>query len=197
MHTGVTCHFHLQRIFLTQELNLGLLHCRQILYHLSYKGSQSETNFTTRQRNRGRGRQIGEGGWASRRPALRLGPRRMLTGRAFSGPGAHQSCPWADTSDWAVSHFVTGEATAKDMAQLRGLLAARQACRLSPDPCPAPGICSNCHSRSQAPFCLCTLRMVSIHSEGTFGRLRYSLGGDRPSQTAHLSLSITRITACC
>ena len=27
------------RIFLTQGLNLRLLHCRQILYHLSYQGS--------------------------------------------------------------------------------------------------------------------------------------------------------------
>ena len=26
-------------IFLTQELNLGLLHCRQILYHLNHEGS--------------------------------------------------------------------------------------------------------------------------------------------------------------
>jgi len=26
-------------IFQTQELNLGLLHCRQILYRLSYEGS--------------------------------------------------------------------------------------------------------------------------------------------------------------
>jgi hypothetical protein len=49
--------------------------------------------------------------------------------------------------------------------------------------------CSTCMSRSQAPFCLCTLRMISNHSEGTLGRLRYSLGGDRPSQTAHLTLS--------
>src|SRR5699024_7047403 len=31
--------------------------------------------------------------------------------------------------------------------------------------------------------------MISNHSEGTFGRLRYSLGGDRPSQTVHLTLS--------
>ena len=31
--------------------------------------------------------------------------------------------------------------------------------------------------------------MVSIHAEPTFERLRYSLGGDRPSQTAHLKLS--------
>ena len=29
----------LQRIFLTQELNQGLLHCRWILYQLSYQGS--------------------------------------------------------------------------------------------------------------------------------------------------------------
>ena len=31
--------------------------------------------------------------------------------------------------------------------------------------------------------------MISNHSEGTFGRLRYILGGDRPSQTAHLTMS--------
>ena len=49
--------------------------------------------------------------------------------------------------------------------------------------------CSTCRSRSQAPFCLYTLRMISNHSEGTFGRLRYTLGGDRPSQTAHLTMS--------
>ena len=33
------CHFLLQGFFPTQGLNLGLLHCRQILYRLSYKGS--------------------------------------------------------------------------------------------------------------------------------------------------------------
>ena len=39
-------------------------------------------------------------------------------------------------------------------------------------------------------FCLYTLRMISIPSgRGTFERLRYSFGGDRPSQTAHLTLS--------
>ncbi len=41
--------------------------------------------------------------------------------------------------------------------------------------------------------CLYTLRAISIRAEGTFGRLRYSLGGDRPSQTAHLTLSRHRI----
>ena len=33
------CHSLLQGIFLTQRLNLGLLHCRQILYCLSHQGS--------------------------------------------------------------------------------------------------------------------------------------------------------------
>src|SRR5699024_1533391 len=55
--------------------------------------------------------------------------------------------------------------------------------------------CSTCRSRSQAPLCLYTLRLISDHSEGTFGRLRYLLGGDRPSQTACLKLSPDRITA--
>ena len=36
--TGVGCHFLLQGIFLTQGLNLGPLHCRQILCCLSYQG---------------------------------------------------------------------------------------------------------------------------------------------------------------
>ena len=52
--------------------------------------------------------------------------------------------------------------------------------------------CSTCWSRNQAPFCLCTLRAISIRSEGTFERLRYSLGGDRPSQTVRLTLSPIR-----
>ena len=36
-NTGVGCHAHLQGIFLTQGLNLGLPHCRQILYCLSHQ----------------------------------------------------------------------------------------------------------------------------------------------------------------
>lgn len=44
------------------------------------------------------------------------------------------------------------------------------------------------------PLCLCTLWMVSNHPEGTFERLRYPFGGDRPSQTPHLTLSHHRIT---
>ena len=38
-NTGVGSHFLLQGIFLTQGSNLCLLHCRQILYHLTHQGS--------------------------------------------------------------------------------------------------------------------------------------------------------------
>src|SRR6478609_10103309 len=48
--------------------------------------------------------------------------------------------------------------------------------------------CSTCQSRSQAPLCHYALRTISNRAEGTFARLRYSLGGDRPSQTTHLTL---------
>ena len=51
--------------------------------------------------------------------------------------------------------------------------------------------CSACWPRSQARLCIYTLNLVSIQTERTFGRLRYSLGGDRPSQTARLALSMS------
>ena len=38
-NTGVGCHSFIQGIFPTQGSNLGLLHCRQILHHLSHKES--------------------------------------------------------------------------------------------------------------------------------------------------------------
>ena len=38
-NTGVGSHSLLQVIFPSQGSNPGLLHCRQILYHLSYQGS--------------------------------------------------------------------------------------------------------------------------------------------------------------
>ena len=37
-NTGVGCHAFLQRMFSTQVLNPGLLHCRWIIYCLSHKG---------------------------------------------------------------------------------------------------------------------------------------------------------------
>ena len=46
-------------------------------------------------------------------------------------------------------------------------------------------LCSTCQSRSQAGLCHCTLQPISDRFEPTIARLRYSLGGDRPSQTTH------------
>ena len=42
---GVYCHSLLQGISPTQGLNLGLLHCRQILYHLSSQRSTATGRF--------------------------------------------------------------------------------------------------------------------------------------------------------
>ena len=44
-------------------------------------------------------------------------------------------------------------------------------------------LCSTCQSRSQAGLCHCTRQLISDQPEPTIARLRYSLGGDRPSQT--------------
>src|SRR5689334_9601628 len=44
-------------------------------------------------------------------------------------------------------------------------------------------LCSTCRSRSQAGLCHCTQQLISDQLEPTIARLRYSLGGDRPSQT--------------
>ena len=49
--------------------------------------------------------------------------------------------------------------------------------------------CSACQPHSQAPLCLCTLRTVTKRAEGTFESLRYSFGGDHPSQTTHQTRS--------
>ena len=54
-------------------------------------------------------------------------------------------------------------------------------------------LCSTYRSRSQAPFYLYALRLIANQAEGTIGLLRYSFGGDRPSQTAQLKLSAHRI----
>ena len=49
--------------------------------------------------------------------------------------------------------------------------------------------CSVRRPHSQAPLCICTLRTITDRAEGTFELLRYFLGGDRPSQTTHQTLS--------
>ena len=49
---------------------------------------------------------------------------------------------------------------------------------------------SRCLSHCQAGFCPCTHQLIPNQPEPTFARLRYLLGGDRPSQTAPLTLSL-------
>ena len=54
--------------------------------------------------------------------------------------------------------------------------------------------CSTRRSHSQAALRPYTQCLISNQAEATFGRLRYLLGGDRPSQTARLPRSPQRIT---
>ena len=54
-------------------------------------------------------------------------------------------------------------------------------------------LCSTFRSRSQAHLYPCALRLIANQAECTFELLRYSLGGDRPSQTAQLTLFTIRI----
>ncbi len=49
--------------------------------------------------------------------------------------------------------------------------------------------CSACWPHSQAPLCYCALRTITNRPEGTFESLRYSFGGDHPSQTTHHTMS--------
>src|ERR1043166_6877652 len=55
--------------------------------------------------------------------------------------------------------------------------------------------CSTCWCRSQPRLCLCTRRLISKQPERSFARLRYRLGGDRPSQTTRLTMSLSRFRA--
>ena len=53
--------------------------------------------------------------------------------------------------------------------------------------------CSTYLSRSQAHFYLYALCLIADQAECTIALLRYSLGGDRPSQTAQLTLFAARV----
>ena len=55
--------------------------------------------------------------------------------------------------------------------------------------------CSTCRSYSKAHFYPYALRMIADHTECTFELLRYFLGGNRPSQTDPLTMSLLRIHA--
>ena len=51
-NSGVGCHFLLQVIFLTQESNPDLLHCRRILCQLSHKGSHLLLDYTVQKKKK-------------------------------------------------------------------------------------------------------------------------------------------------
>ena len=54
-------------------------------------------------------------------------------------------------------------------------------------------LCSARRPHSQAGLCHCTQQLISDQLEPTIARLRYSLGGDRPSQTTRHARSQIRI----
>ena len=60
---------------------------------------------------------------------------------------------------------------------------------LSPTFVPAPPV----GVTVKLPSAFTLFRAISVRTEGTFGRLRYSFGGDRPSQTARLTLSFNQL----
>ena len=61
---------------------------------------------------------------------------------------------------------------------------------LNPAFAPARRVCLTV----KLPFAFALTMTISMRHEGTFERLRYILGGDHPSQTAHQTLSSSRIT---
>ncbi len=61
---------------------------------------------------------------------------------------------------------------------------------LSPAFAPARRVCL----AVKHPYAYALVGAITDRAEGTLGRLRYSLGGDRPSQTTRQTLSFARIT---
>ena len=61
-NTGVGSHSFLQGIFPTWELNQGLLHCRGILYQLSYREARASIFLSKLIKKRGKGRKEGRKG---------------------------------------------------------------------------------------------------------------------------------------
>ena len=83
-NTGVGCHALLKGIFPIQGSNPGLLHCRQILYHLSHQGSPRILEWVAYPFSRG-------SSW-----------HRNQTGLSYTADGFFSS--WATREDWAIIH---------------------------------------------------------------------------------------------
>ena len=126
-----------------------------------------------------------------------LNPARVPLSWANSPTLGTDSSPRMRRADIEVpNHAVAMDARARSACYPRGtfypLSDGASTCHrqiTSPDFRP----CLRCLSHSQAPLCTYTRNLIANQAEGTFGRLRYLLGGDRPSQTTHQALSLIQI----
>ena len=87
-NTGVGSLFLLQGIFLTQGLNRGLVHCRQILYRLRHRGSPVRSNYIDRTSD---GRAVPVDRLFSARHLL---PAALLCGLPLSAPPRLHPLDW-------------------------------------------------------------------------------------------------------
>ena len=113
MNTGVGCHFLLQGIFPTQGSNPGFLHCRRILYHLSYQESPRILEWVAYPFSRG-----------SSQPRNQTGVS-CIAGRFFTSRAtreAHWLWRWADVGEGEGKADPTDHST----QQARGLQFKKQ-----------------------------------------------------------------------
>ena len=98
--TGVGCHFLLQRIFLTQGSNPGLLHCRQTLYPLSHQGRQKWSN---RQTSIGKMLMIVEVQWELKTLVIILSKKKKKKGKLYNYvPCNLYLLVWVEAKAWRV-----------------------------------------------------------------------------------------------
>ena len=98
-NTRVDYHFLLHGIFPTQGLNTSLLHCRQILYHLSHQGSLTSMlecyKCYGRKKNLDQGQEIQEAGAPLRREGRKDFILIFELRYALTQP--HQRMRWLDS----------------------------------------------------------------------------------------------------
>ena len=90
-NTGVGSHSILQGIFPTQGSNLGLPHCRQILYHLSHQGNPKPC------------------GMAKRKKKIVAGEPPSSCELAWFHPCRQWACSWESSPAWPPSTYSGAE----------------------------------------------------------------------------------------
>ena len=123
-NTGVGRLSLLQGIFLAQELNLGLLHCRWILYQLSYQGSPlASQQHYSQQLKQPKGPSAG--GWIQMREmhVSAQFSRSVVSdslqpyGRWLPGSSVHRIFQ-ARVTEWVVITFSRGSSRPRDRTQV-------------------------------------------------------------------------------